>query len=720
MNGFKSFAGKTILDFPKGVTAIVGPNGSGKSNVIDAIRWLLGERDAKNLRGGKAEDLIFAGTAGKGKAGMATAAIFFDNSSKFFPVDFGEVEIKRQVERNGSSNYFLNKSEVRLKDLVELLSKSRMGTKGLIIIGQGNSDLFIKASPALRREMVEEMLGLREFRLKKQEAERKLKATEFNMEKAGALLQEIIPHLRILKRQTAKWEKREEVKNELESLENSYFGSQMEKFQAECLKVDPEMNDVERKISAEKRDLRDYEEKLRKIENSRPESREKGEKLRREREALILEKNRLEKEAGGMDVRAEILEERKKETGAKAEYGTLFSFAKNFYDEAKKTLKKGVSVAAAEKILKEAVLSFEKIFSAGSENLEKEIREAKEKKEKLKDKIKELDEKLKAVGREEAEVGKGLENFTEDFRKAFTFVEERRKKIGELETALGKLSLEKERWGMKIADLKEAVRQAGRNWEEFYAKKGGEKISEENLPEIERRIFRLRGELASIGDIDEGLKKEAEETEERHNFLEKQLADLETAAKDLKEAIMELSEKIHIEFDAAMMEINREFEKFFNLMFKGGKAKMRLAKPKKKIEEATGGEEGLEGVAIALETKEEEETEAGIDLDLSLPKKKITGLDVLSGGERSLVSIAALFALISVSPPPFLVLDEVDAPLDERNALKFAEMVKDFSKKAQFVVVTHNRATMEMADALYGVTLGEDGASKVVSLKMTD
>ncbi|MDD4761973.1 MAG: hypothetical protein PHZ25_03065, partial [Candidatus Pacebacteria bacterium] len=612
-------------------------------------------------------------------------------------------------------------SEVRLKDLVELLSKSRMGTKGLIIIGQGNSDLFIKASPSLRREMVEEMLGLREFRLKKQEAERKLKATEFNMEKAGALLLEIVPHLRILKKQTAKWEKREEIKNELESLENEYFGSQIEKFQSEYLRVDPEMNDVERKISFEKKELKDYEEKLKKIENSRPESKERGEKLRREREILILEKNKLEKEAGGMDVRVEILEERKKEAGAKAEYGTLFSFAKNFYEKAKMVLKGGVSVIEAEKILKEAVLSFERIFSAGSENLEKEIKEAKEKKEKLKEKIKGFDEKLKVVVQEEEEVGKGLENFTEDFRKAFTLVEERRKKIAELETILGRLSLEKERWGMKITDLKEAVRQAGRNWDEFYGRGVKEKISEENLPDIERKIFRLRGELASIGEVDESLKKEAEETEERHNFLEKQLADLETAAKDLREAIIELSEKIHIEFDAAMMEINREFEKFFSLMFKGGKAKMKLAKTKKKTEDSTerGEGENLESGSTFIET-EEEEIEAGIDLDLSLPKKKITGLDVLSGGERSLVSIAALFALISVSPPPFLVLDEVDAPLDERNALKFAEMVKDFSKKAQFVVVTHNRATMEMADALYGVTLGEDGASKVVSLKMTD
>ena len=144
LNGFKSFAGRTILEFPKGVTAIVGPNGSGKSNVIDAIRWLLGERDAKSLRGGNIQDLIFGGTSKRARAGTASAALVFDNAKKFFPVDYEEVEIRRQIARDGTSQYFLNKAEVRLKDLVELLSKSRLGSKGLIVIGQGNSDLFIK------------------------------------------------------------------------------------------------------------------------------------------------------------------------------------------------------------------------------------------------------------------------------------------------------------------------------------------------------------------------------------------------------------------------------------------------------------------------------------------------------------------------------------------------------------------------------------------------
>jgi len=141
LNGFKSFAGKTVLEFPAGIVAIVGPNGSGKSNIVDALRWLLGERDAKNLRGAKVEDLIFAGTQKRARVGMATASLHFENRNKFFPVDFEEVAITRQISRGGESKYFLNKSEVLLRDLVDFFAKARMGSRGLIIIGQGDSDL---------------------------------------------------------------------------------------------------------------------------------------------------------------------------------------------------------------------------------------------------------------------------------------------------------------------------------------------------------------------------------------------------------------------------------------------------------------------------------------------------------------------------------------------------------------------------------------------------
>src|SRR3989344_224995 len=225
--GFKSFAQKTVLDFPGGIAGIVGPNGSGKSNVIDAIRWILGEREAKNLRGNKAEDLIFAGTPKRSRMGMAQANITLDNSSGFFPIDFKEISIMRRIERDGNSKYFLNKGEVRLKDIIDFFAKVRLGTRGLSIINQGSSDLFVRATPEERRAMIEEILGLRQYQLKKHEANRKLKNTRINIEKVRAMIEEIAPHLRFLKRQTAKWGKLSDLEKELKEYENIYFSNKL-------------------------------------------------------------------------------------------------------------------------------------------------------------------------------------------------------------------------------------------------------------------------------------------------------------------------------------------------------------------------------------------------------------------------------------------------------------------------------------------------------------
>src|SRR3989338_8188802 len=221
--GFKSFAQKTALDFPGGIAAIVGPNGTGKSNVIDAVRWILGEREAKNLRGGKAEDLIFSGTPKRPRMGMAQATITFDNTSGFFPVDFNEVTIQRRIERDGNSRYFLNKAEVRLKDIIDFFAKVRLGTRGLSIINQGSSDLFVRVTPQERRVMIEEILGLRQYQLKKHEAERKLKNTGINLEKVKAMIDEIAPHLRFLKRQTARRKKLSGIKKKLGEIGDFFF-----------------------------------------------------------------------------------------------------------------------------------------------------------------------------------------------------------------------------------------------------------------------------------------------------------------------------------------------------------------------------------------------------------------------------------------------------------------------------------------------------------------
>ncbi len=212
---------------------------------------------------------------------------------------------------------------------------------------------------------------------------------------------------------------------------------------------------------------------------------------------------------------------------------------------------------------------------------------------------------------------------------------------------------------------------------------------------------------------------EARDTETRYEFLTKESADLEKAVSDLAQLMHDLSEKIKTEFEKSLHKINDEFDKFVGMMFGGGSAKLKVRKPKEKGAES-GEDEAEESITDEISEVVEEalQESGGVEIEIKLARKRITSLDALSGGERSLVGIAALFALVSVSPPPFLVLDEIDAPLDERNARRFSEMLKDFSKHTQFIVVTHNRATMEAAEILYGVTLGEDGASKVVSLKL--
>ncbi|MEK7114445.1 MAG: AAA family ATPase, partial [Patescibacteria group bacterium] len=315
LNGFKSFAQKTILDFPAGITAIVGPNGSGKSNIIDAIRWLFGEREAKNLRSAKAEDLIFGGTPSKSRVAMASAGLNFDNNSGFFPVDFKEVSVVRRVGRDGFSQYFLNKAEVKLKEIIDFFSRSRLGTKGLAIINQGEADLFVKASAEERRIMIEEILGLREYQIKKSEAERKLKNTFINLEKVRAMVEEVIPRLRTLKRQTNKWEKRAAVQKELNDFENEYFSRKLNEIKNSRKEFEPLLGSLENQIKEKEGELKILESSrfllnpLDLVEKSRIPTEASGEikKIKNQQSKLLLERSQIQKELGRLEAKLEFL-----------------------------------------------------------------------------------------------------------------------------------------------------------------------------------------------------------------------------------------------------------------------------------------------------------------------------------------------------------------------------------------------------------------------------
>ena len=216
LSGFKSFAKPTSFQFLDPITAVVGPNGAGKSNLAEAVRWILGEQSFKSLRGRKGEDLIFNGSPTAARLSKASAALYFDNSQKQFPIEFEEVVIGRRVYRDGQNEYLLNNSQVRLKDIIELLSNVGLGASQHHIISQGEADRVLYASPKERQSALEDALGLKIYQFKRLEAEKKLVKTEENIRQAQALAKEIRPHLKYLERLVEKIQKASEIKIELE------------------------------------------------------------------------------------------------------------------------------------------------------------------------------------------------------------------------------------------------------------------------------------------------------------------------------------------------------------------------------------------------------------------------------------------------------------------------------------------------------------------------
>lgn len=710
LQGFKSFAGKTALEFPSRVVAIVGPNGSGKSNIIDAFRWVLGEREAKALRGDTLDKLIFAGTPKRAAVGFAKVGLTFDNRNRLFPFDSEEVMVARRIDRSGVSEFSCQDTEVKLKDLVPLLARARLGSRGLNMVGQGQSDVFVKSSSEERRLMIEEMLGLKEFRLKKNQAERQLDLSKSNMEKVAALLEEITPHLRILRKQKHRWDKRSEIAEALKDLENHYFSLQYHSLHDSLGKLETPLRDLEQAQKTKEKEIEALEKKLEALD-AKSARHEEAKSIREQIAKLITEQTALERERARIEARIEFQPEVKEIAHSPHELkGLLTSLRSDIahmleWDELEKVLR----------ALREWLTRLDGFLKHEGGVKDHSLQDEKKK---FDEKLIVLEKELQMFRKQEEELAKVEEETNREFRTEVQRLEALKNELRRMDSDAQGRILQKERLLLQIKDLEREWEISGRQLPELKTLPRMEMTVE--MDEAQRKMMRLRGELAALGEIDEGLVKEAEETEKRHEFLTKELADLESASRDLKKMINEVDERIHTDFKKAFHYINDAFNDYFRLMFSGGRARLKLetqqiVKPEV-MEEANGGTRPVP--EPVYETKEKYELHAGVEIDLQLPRKRITSLDMLSGGERSLVSLAALFALISVSPPPFLVLDEIDASLDDENARRFADLIREFSKKTQFVVVTHNRATMEAADILYGITMGDDGVSKVLSLKL--
>lgn len=729
ISGFKSFAKSTILEFPAKITAIVGPNGSGKSNIAESVRWVLGEQSMKSLRGKKGEDLIWNGSPQIPRMGKASVTLIFDNQDKRIPMDFSEVSLTRKIFRDGLNEYYINDSQVRLKDVVEMMARIGLGETKHNIISQGEVDRILMATPRERREMLEEALGLRVYQIKKNETERKLDATENNMKQVESLVREIAPHLKFLRAQAQKAETRETVEIELKQFEKLYFAKEEQEIQKEQKELEVRSEPFLKKRETVKSAINELLATIKKTEQTFAE--DESEKTAEEKKLLELEAKRreLERELGRLEGRLEV--EREKAAQPKirvVDTRYIHDEIKEFLAEMRRVLEEEdqidiirsqllVLVEDLDHLLNQiakgtveekknevslVVKELEKTVKNLQEELKKTVAELerfqnarveeREQYRAMQQKIRELDQELRVKQDEERELALSIERLKFD---------DERLNIREHEwlRGLGEASLERR-------DL------VGINLEGY-----------ETMPseDVRKKIERLRLKLEEIGGIDTSVIKEFQETEARHLFLTKELEDLKHATTSLRELIKELDQHIKEDFKNGFSKIKDEFHNYFRIIFGGGRALLQL------IDVPVRGEIEEEGVdPVRSQTPEASadaqahRTSNGVEISIDLPKKRIKGLTMLSGGERALTSIALLFSITAVNPPPFLILDETDAALDEANSQRYGAILRELAKKTQLLLVTHNRETMKCASILYGVTMGDDGVSKLLSLRLEE
>jgi len=743
--GFKSFAKKANLSFTSPITGIVGPNGSGKSNVAEAFRFVLGEQSIKSLRGKKGEDMIWngGGEASLSRANRASVKLIFDNSRRLFSnIDYEEVSIERVVNRDGANEYNLNGSQVRLKDVVELLANAHIGATGHHIISQGEADRILGASIRERREMIEDALGLKIYQWKKLESLKKLERTEENMKQVESLRREIAPHLRFLKKQVEKLEKAEELRKELIVLYREYFASEDYYIKNEKDRILAELRNPKAELEILENDLATAKKILTESKSADKKSgeiiayEEKLKAVRIFKDTLVRELGRIDGEINANKRSIEKEEIRQKQE----EFQTVY--LKDVEEMVHKVeALRSISDAGA---LFNEVLSLLKNFITGhrSNTNSALIGEAREEISKLEIEKKSVENKIEEAIRTEANLVLEYNNLRQTIEKEKDTDREAEKNIfkiiarqNEIRNVISSLNSHLEVINREESAFRQELGQAGimvgkeaveyRDLLVTMSQSKGEisearSLQEERKKKIERNKIRL--EDSGLGGGGEVL-KECRETEERDTFLLREITDLEKAKEELLNMIKDLDVRIDYEFKSGILKINSEFKKYFTMMFGGGHAELEVVKEMKRRKNSDlenlgsllGGEDGV-GSEDGEGLESNENSLEGLDVNVSLPKKRVKGLLMLSGGERALTSIALLFAISQVNPPPFIILDETDAALDEANSKKYADMIEDLSKQSQLILITHNRETMSRAGVIYGVTMGADGASRLLSI----
>jgi chromosome segregation protein len=739
--GFKSFGNKSVFVFDAPITAIVGPNGSGKSNVVESIRFVLGEQSMKSLRGGSSSDLIFKSPHGKSLS-RAAVSLVFDNSKREFalsgstgttiPVDFDEVELSREVFSDGSSSYKINGISVRLKDILELIGSVNIGSSGHHIISQGEADRLLSASLKERKVMLEEALGLKVYHYRIQESEKKLTKSREHLKEVGMLIKELEPHLKYLKKQVERLDQAETLRSDLVLSAGVLQTGCESVFSQIATNLSDRSHDLHTQITELTHQEQELGLQLETLDET--DFLSKRSALEQELSTVTMRESELIRASGKIEARIERLEQEITKaksqtrslvtsipvakvqpvisevaqliTGVKGKtsisdvidsLGRIEQLLQNFEQELLLLAPADIDTTQWEQELAEARSSFGE--------LESDSYRAQQEKQRITSEISLLDQQRTSQlsGRVDSERQLGII----------------RSKKAEISGQLQVLERERQELLMMQNQKNQLIQEV--------TGLAGEIIQVVEIPQdfsvqtqlrtVERLKFRYE-ELG--GGVGIEARQEFEQTTERHEFLTKESMDAYQACQELEVLLRDLSEKLEKEFALGLGKINTAFNTYFINMFGGGGAEVRLVEVKSRKKQLLDSAETDDEFSDIDTVDTEEPIEYGVEVRVQLPRKRVQDLAMLSGGERSLTSIALLFALSQVNPPPFVVLDETDAALDEANSRKYGMMLRELSASAELIVVTHNRETMAAAGQLFGVTIGGDGASQVLSVKLEE
>ena len=799
LTGFKSFHDKTSFFIEDGLTGIVGPNGCGKSNIVEALRWCMGETSAKSMRGSGMEDVIFSGTSNKPSKNISEVSLLIDNKSNEGPAQFkslDEILVTRKIERDKGSKYYINEKEVRAKDAQTFFADLSTGAHSPSLISQGKIGQLVISKPDERRAILEEAAGISGMHARRHEAETRLAAAENNLKRADELKRQQEKQLENLKKQAEEASKYKEISKEIRKKEAGLYYLKFQEIESEQKIISDKSSELEDEISAIKIDLNhnsqlldEENKKLSPLRDKKMENLAKIQKINLELDNLVLEENRikslqekLRKSLNEIDSDFEreksitldatlnekrVLEEKKELLKTENELAAIEDKSSLNLDDAKRELnelKAELDVMINElevlidsdqkinketfKILKDLInkitISQEKYASCFGKNesiksdsikrkeriknidnelenwknlkinSEKMIMELNERKIALKKEIEENEKNPEKIATSKGQNKQNLENTKKrneeidmellEAEKKYNLVNNNLKEIQEKLSSLREDKARKEATIEGIENRKKDLLYTIKN--ELRIDDASLLLASSNLidlnkneyPEIrviEKSVEESKKKRELLGSVNLRADEETEKYKNEIKKMEDDRADLYTAIVKLKTSIDELNQRGREKLLDAFTKVNRKFNEVYTKLFNGGSAKLELV-------------------------NSDDPLEAGLEMLVSPPGKRLQSITLLSGGEQALTALSLIFAVFLVSPSPICVLDEVDAPLDDANVTRFCSLLDELTKitKTRFVIITHHALTMSRMHRLYGVTMPEKGISQLVSVDL--